>query len=389
MSERPRSTEVLDGIYEALRQHPEGLTIASLRRSLGGQPGVRGALQRLRTQGRAYERNDRWFHVPGGDRADRGRGRRPRPDPVQVRTEVEAVLRAADRPLWLFDLRARCSGHVAQIEAALEALATEGQIHKAHNGWVIHADRNPQPDDARPPVSGSSRYDAWVAKAIAVVEASPEGTDAVRVAKQLRLDPAVAHYVLRLAWGRGRIDSQRFDRWRVFFPAGAPRVPPAWIGGDKDPHEPQAPPVRARMTLDERAHAVVPEVSAFVNRQPEPVSSRTIADKLEVEPKIVTRALRLAWSWGLVVGEGRGGGRRYRGVGTKTPPPPSASLPTTSADPVPPPRAKATPPTESELLPLVREAVVAWASRTDPEIGDRLTGQDLYDLADALIECVA
>jgi hypothetical protein len=63
-----KTREDQEVVFDRLRQNPKGLTVGALNRALGWSRGARAALQRLQSQGRAYERGELWFHVPGPQR---------------------------------------------------------------------------------------------------------------------------------------------------------------------------------------------------------------------------------------------------------------------------------------------------------------------------------
>ena len=85
--------------------------------------------------------------------------------------------------------------------------------------------------DPRPWAPEVSKHDPLVPRVVAVVECHPEGIDTRGVSEALpELSPGVVSTVLRTAWGRGLLDSRKFDMYRAFFVRDQVRhVEPAWV----------------------------------------------------------------------------------------------------------------------------------------------------------------
>jgi hypothetical protein len=135
--------------------------------------------------------------------------------------------------------------------------------------------------------------------------------DATAVREALGWELKLATYVLRLAWGRGQLQSKKFGRFRVFFPRGVPLERPSWLlqreqALARRPRKPRAPraaqgvsgplPRPPEPSLEAQAQALVSLVCVHLATQDKALTAGELALELGQKPPLVERALEIAWA---------------------------------------------------------------------------------------------
>jgi hypothetical protein len=193
------------------------------------------------------------------------------------------------------------------------------------------ASRPNPPRRRKPSPPSASRYDALVPQLIKLLKGSPSGMDATAVREALGWELKLTTYVLRLAWGRGQLQSKKFGRFRVFFPRGVSMERPSWLAQREQalarrPRKPRVPRAQVASTsplgspapsLEAQAQALVSLVCAHLTNKDKALTAGELAVELGQKQTLVERALEIAWARYQVERYARGSERCYGSSGPK------------------------------------------------------------------------